>query len=249
MRITNIGHASILIEMDGVRLLTDPVLRRRVFHLKRQSAILDIELLQNLDAVLISHAHWDHLDIPTLKLLDRNVRIIIPEGLAALLRRAGFSKTEELPVNQITKVGCLTVKATCSNHSGARPLIGPQAESIGYIITGSHQIYFAGDTALFPGMADFSNYLDVALLPVWGWGPNLGPGHMNPFQAAQALRMLKPNLAIPIHWGTYYPWGLRRLFPNPLQDPPMAFENFAGMFAPEVKIKILNPGERFAYDC
>ncbi len=248
MRITNIGHASILIEMDGVRLLTDPILRQRVFHLKRQTGNMDIKLLQNLDAVLISHAHWDHLDMPTLKLLDSKVRVIVPQGVVSLFKRAGFFGIEELPVNQTTRIGCLTVKATRSDHDGNRPLLTSQAESIGYIVKGSQQIYFAGDTALFPGMADFSNSLDVALLPVWGWGPNLGPGHMNPYQAAQALRMLKPNLAIPIHWGTYYPWGLRWLFPNHLVDPPYEFENFAGMLAPEVKVKILHPGERLAYD-
>ena len=85
-------------------------------------------------------------------------------------------------------------------------------------------VYFAGDTDVFPGMAELAP-VDVALLPIWGWGPTMGPGHMDPARAAEAAALLGARLAIPIHWGTYYPvhLGLRGP-PGFLQTPPPLFE-------------------------
>jgi len=85
--------------------------------------------------------------------------------------------------------------------------------------------------------------LDVALLPVWGWGPNLGPGHLDPYRAALALQLLKPRLAIPIHWGTLYPLGFIPSWAGFLRDPPHRFAWFAERLAPEVQVLILQPGE------
>ena len=75
---------------------------------------------------------------------------------------------------------------------------------MGYLIRGSHQIYFAGDTDLFEGMATLAPDLEIALVPIWGWGPSLGPGHLDPRRAAEALRLLQPLLAVPIHWETLH---------------------------------------------
>ena len=142
-------------------------------------------------------------------------------------------------------IGPVVVNAARADHNGARFRFNTPVETLGYVIDGSQRIYFAGDTELFPEMDAIAEDLDVALLPVWGWGPSLGPGHMDPYQAAQALQMLKPRYAIPIHWGTYFPYGLKWLMPRILAEPPRSFASFAARFAPDVKVKIISPGETF----
>ena len=110
------------------------------------------------------------------------------------------------------------------------------------MIEGRNRVYFAGDTDLFDAMADLAP-LDVALLPVWGWGPSLGHGHMDPARAASALSMLRPRLAIPIHWGTLYPAGLGWFRPHLLTEPPLRFARQAAELAPEVEVRVLEPGQ------
>lgn len=242
-KITYIGHATVLIEIDGVRLLTDPVLRKRVWHLQRQHKYINPDLYKNLDAVLISHAHGDHLDPPSLKLIDPGTRIIASFGTQKLLKRQGFQNIIELSQNENVIFGGINIRATYAQHNGARYRYSRAAETIGFVAEGSSRIYFAGDTELFAGMVGLADGLDLALLPVWGWGPNLGPGHLDPYQAAQALQMIRPKRAVPIHWGTYMPFGLKWILPSILIQPPQAFSAYAARLAPEVKIHILMPGE------
>jgi L-ascorbate metabolism protein UlaG (beta-lactamase superfamily) len=85
--------------------------------------------------------------------------------------------------------------------------------------------------------------IDLALLPVWGWGPHLGPGHMDPERAAEALRVLRPRAAVPIHWGTLWPMGMGRVMPHRLQRPPVDFARHAARMAPDVRILLTPPGE------
>ena len=207
--LTYIGHATVLMEMNGVRILTDPLLRNRVWHLSRQDKIIDPGMCQNISTILISHAHLDHLDLPSLKLLDGDIPVIAPRGAAALLRKGGFKDIVEISTGERVMVGPVVVNAVRADHNGARFRFNAPVETLGYVIDGSQRIYFAGDTELFPEMDAIAEDLDVALLPVWGWGPSLGPGHMDPYQAAQALQMLTPRYAIPIHWGTYFPFGFK----------------------------------------
>ena len=245
--ITYVGHASVLVEMGCVRLLTDPLLRDRVWHLRRQKIKLDPGVTRNLSAVLISHAHWDHLDLPSLRLFDRNTKILTPQGTGKILQKEGFHDISELKEGDQVSLGSVEVKATFADHDGSRYRYGPAAETLGFVINGAHKIYFAGDTDVFPGMSDLSHGLDIALLPVWGWGPTLGSGHMNPQQAATALQLLNPRISIPIHWGTLFPWALHWLLPRFLHDPPWAFENFAANLAPDVDVRIVAPGESIQF--
>jgi L-ascorbate metabolism protein UlaG (beta-lactamase superfamily) len=242
--ITFIGHATVLLEINGMRIITDPLLRNRVLHLRRQHRFVDNFIANDVDIVLISHAHWDHLDIPSLKSIGTSTPLIVPRGVKKLLSKKGFQQVSEVTVGESIDTGDVTIRATHADHDGARLRFGQAAESIGYIIEGSHCIYFPGGTALYPQMAELTEFLDLALLPVWGWGPNLGPGHMNPYQAALALRLLSPKIAIPIHWGTMFPIGFRWMFPRLLADPPHAFYNFAAKLAPDVQVKILAPGAK-----
>lgn len=247
LHITYIGHATCLIEMDGVRLLTDPLLRNRVGHIRRQSGAVDPSRLGDIDAVLISHAHQDHLDLPSLRRLGRDVRLIVAERNGDLLRRDGFRNVEEVRPGAWTNVGSVDIETTLATHDGSRYPFGPAAETVGFLVHGDRTVYFAGDTDIFPEMAGMHESLDVALLPVWGWGPTLGEGHMTPRRAAESLTMLRPRTAIPIHWGTFAPLGMGWLRPRFLIDPPYDFVEHASDLAPNVDVQVVHPGNRFRF--
>jgi L-ascorbate metabolism protein UlaG (beta-lactamase superfamily) len=234
--LTYVGHATVVIDLDGVRLLTDPVLRRRVAHLRR-SAPVSAEATRGLDAVLVSHAHWDHLDLPSLTRLGRELAIVCPRGTGGLLRRKRFTHVSELEAGEAVRIGSLTVTATFAEHEGGRYPFGRKAPALGYVAAGSQTIYFAGDTGLFPSMADLGP-LDAALLPVAGWGAKLGPGHLDARAAAEALLLLRPRLAVPIHWGTLAPFGH-----NSPRGPAEDFVRHAAEIAPDVEVRVLRPGE------
>ena len=243
MRIQYLGHATVLAELDGVRLLTDPVLRRRVAHLRRKAPQITGEL-GSLDAVLVSHAHYDHLDLPSLDRLDHSTTVVVPRGLGATLRKRGFAHVVEVDEGDEMSVGALTVRATHADHSGSRPPLIRHAAALGYVLAGSRSVFFPGDTDIFPEMDGLVPDLDVALIPVWGWGASLGPGHLNPSRAAEAVALLKPRVAIPIHWGTFVPLHRSKRAPF-LRAPVEEFVRAARNKAPDVDVRVLNPGEAF----
>ena len=237
MVVRYIGHGTVLIELDGVRLLTDPLLRTRVAHLRRAAPLGDPPPAP--DVVLISHGHHDHLDVPSLRLLDLGTQLVLPAGLAP---RLSAFKTVGLEEGGEYAVGPVTVRATHAEHEGGRPPFG-DVPALGYAILGSKRIFFAGDTDLFDGMEGLVDDLDVALIPIWGWGATLGRGkHLDPQRAAEAARRLAPRIAVPIHWGTYRPLhrGARARF---LTEPAEAFARAAAEVAPDVEVRVLQPGE------
>jgi L-ascorbate metabolism protein UlaG (beta-lactamase superfamily) len=192
--------------------------------------------------VLISHLHLDHLDLPSLRLLDRKIHLIAPAGTADVLHGEGFRNIEEVRIADSTKVGPVKITATYAHHPGGRYPMGPAADSIGYLINGSSSVYFAGDTDIFPEMAGLEPGLDMALLPVWGWGPTIRGDHMSPRTAAESLSLLKPKMAVPIHWGTFAPIGMGWIQPRFLSEPPHEFKGHANDVAPEVDVRIVDPG-------
>jgi L-ascorbate metabolism protein UlaG (beta-lactamase superfamily) len=244
--IVYVGHATVLIELDGVRLLTDPVLGEWVGPLHRQGPAPARELTERLDAVLISHLHRDHLDLRSLRRVATGVPLIVPAGTRAFFERRGLGGVVELAPGESHRIGPVLVTATTADHGIGRR--GVDAVPVGYLVEGSRRAYFAGDTDLFDGMAALGERgIDLALLPVWGWGPTLGPGHMDPERAARAAALLAPRLAVPIHWGTLYPPGLARLRPRPLSAPPREFAARARALAPEVEVRIAPPGSAVAF--
>ena len=240
-RITWLGHSTVLVELDGTRVLTDPVLRDRVAHLRRTKPA-DAGMLHSLDGILISHLHYDHLDFPSLERLGRSVPIVVPRGASGLLLRRGFEQVVEVETGEEVQLEDLVVRATRADHEGGRGLLGTEVAALGYLIRGSRQIYFAGDTDLFEGMATLAPGLDIALVPIWGWGPSLGPGHLDPRRAAEALRLLRPRLAVPIHWGTYYPLWPGSSRPAFLTSAIHEFRRYAEELAPSVELHVLPIG-------
>jgi L-ascorbate metabolism protein UlaG (beta-lactamase superfamily) len=238
-RLTWLGHATVLLELSGARLLTDPVLRSRVVHLRRRAP----EPVDpgTLDAVLVSHGHRDHLDLPSLRRLDPGATVVTAPGASRWLRRLGREVVELAPGEEV-RIGGVAVRAVPAVHHGRRSPMKAPGGAVGFVVEGNRRVYFAGDTEVFPGMADLAEDLDAALVPVWGWGPSLGAGHMNPAQAAEAIALLRPRLAVPIHWGTFLPFGLGRRHARLLRDPPHEFAAHVATLAPATQVAILAPG-------
>ena len=163
----------------------------------------------------------------------------MPVGARRLVR--GFTDVREVDVGDEVRIGEVTIHATHAEHEGHRIMLR-SVPSLGFLVSGSQRIYFAGDTDLFEGMSALAGSIDIALLPVSGWGSKVGPGHLDPLRAAQSLRLLKPRLAIPIHWGTFSP--LNR---STSVDPPEAFRLHAAELAPEVEVRILDPGKALTF--
>ncbi len=238
-----LGHASALVDVGGVRFLTDPALTARVAHLRRHHDV-DMEVLRDVDVVLISHVHMDHLHVPSLRLLG-DVDLVVPAGAGRLLRRQGFRNVLETTVGDRATFGVVTVETVPAVHSSGRgPHSRIRAGAVGYVLRSPQgSVYFAGDTDLFDGMADLSS-IDVALLPIAGWGPTLGTGHLDPQRAVQATELIQPRLVVPIHWGTYSPISLRGRAPQWLHRPAEQFASALAGAGHVDRLRLLEPGDR-----
>ena len=139
-------------------------------------------------------------------------------------------------------VGDIVVEAVHAAHDGRRNPFGPPVAALGYLLEGPVSVYFAGDTDLFAGMSDLAGRVDVALLPVGGWGPRVPAGHLDPDRAAQAVARIRPKLAVPIHWGTLRAWGAQRGL-DPVA-PARSFAEAVDRLAPATEVRILMPGQR-----
>lgn len=240
-----LGHATVLLEWAGTRVLTDPFLRDRLGPLQRHGPMPGAADLADVDVIVISHGHRDHFDSASLAAIPGRPVIVVPRGLGAatrqaVARRAAGNDVVEMVEGERLTVGELSITALPARHwisPGA-----PRAEPLGYLLDGGTTVWFAGDTSRFEGMRDLAGRVDVALLPVGSWGPHRGPGHLGPRSAAEVLRDVHPAAAVPIHWGTLYPRRLHRLWPGPLAEPGDRFAAFAARLAPSVEVYVLRPG-------
>ena len=243
MVLTFVGHSTVLLELGGRRVLTDPLLRRHAGPLLRRGPSPHGGVYRDLDAVIISHAHIDHLDAPSLRLVAKTTPVLAPLATGRLLRRLGFADVTEMEAGQSRDLGGVRITATPARHGGARHPLAAEGDPLGFVVRGSLSAYFAGDTGLFDEMQGFSDGLDVALLPVGGWGPRLPDDHLNPLTAAKALGLLRPAVAVPIHWGTMYaPW-LPPAVNARFTEWPRAFVRYAAHLAPSVDVRVLEPGQ------
>ncbi|WP_406390783.1 MBL fold metallo-hydrolase [Streptomyces sp. NBC_00887] len=250
MEVTWWGHATCTIEDSGVRVLTDPLFVRRFAHLRRRRGEVPPPEAAVADAVLISHLHSDHLHLPSLARLAPGSLLIVPKGatgavpgLRVLRRLRGLRITEVAPGDEV-RVGAVLVRAVPALHDGRRLPVGPhRVPALGFVVEGEARTYFAGDTGLFDDMADAVGPVDVALLPVGGWGPYLGHHHLDAARAAQALAMLAPRSAVPVHYGTYWPIGMDGVRPHEFHAPGDEFVRQAALVAPGVAVHRLGHGE------
>ncbi len=239
--VTWMGHATADVSVGGMRFLTDPVLGMRIAHLRRRCPV-PVLAPGSIDAVLISHLHHDHLDLASLRRLAAGL-VIVPRGAGRLIRRTKRSEVTEVAPGDVVTIGEARILVVHADHSGRRTMSRAHGPALGFVIeSGGRRVYFPGDTDLFDDMHSFGP-LDLALLPIWGWGPNLGPGHLDPRRAAEAAAVLGAATVLPIHWGTFSPIGLNRGRPDWLDRPGVEFADALPAAAPESKLVLLRPGE------
>ncbi|WP_037858235.1 MBL fold metallo-hydrolase [Streptomyces sp. NRRL S-340] len=247
VEITWWGHATCTVEDSGVRVLTDPLFARRLAHLRRRRGALPPPGARQADVALVSHLHADHLHVPSLARLAPGTRLLVPRGapraVPGLRRLTGLRVTEVAPGDRV-EVGGLVVRVVPARHDGRRLPVGPhRSPALGYVVEGAARTYFAGDTGLFETMAEEVGPVDVALLPVGGWGPYLGEGHLDAERAAHALARLAPRIAVPVHYGTYWPIGMDAVRPHEFHAPGEEFVRHAALRAPGVAVHRLGHGE------
>jgi L-ascorbate metabolism protein UlaG (beta-lactamase superfamily) len=248
VKVTWWGHATVAVEDGGTTVLTDPVLRNRLAHLTRRRGPTPY-LAQAPDAVVLSHLHADHCDLASLRKLPHTTRFLVPRGAAGFLRRRlGERDYLELDEGDETVVGALRIRAVHAQHDGCRMPRSPiKASTLGYLVQGSRTAWFGGDTGLFDGMSQFGE-VDLALVPVWGWGWTLGAGHLDPAGAAEAVRRVAPRWAVPIHWGTLWPMGCNRIRPDRFHRPGPEFAHLTAASAPDTVVRVLHPGGTLSLD-
>ena len=166
--------------------------------------------------------------------------MIAPRGCGRLLERAGLGAVTEAVPGERLRIGATEVTAVLLAHDGRRHPLSRARETLGYRVEAAGRLFFAGDTDLFDGMRAFAGGLDVALLPIWGWGAHVGRGHLDPARAARAAALLDPRVAVPIHWGTLAspraPW-----LDDPAR-PARAFVRQAAALADTVDVRVVAPG-------
>lgn len=248
-KVNYIGHATVLVDIGQIRVLTDPILRDRVLFLQRHGQNPAPDLLEERppDIVLLSHLHYDHTDLPSLRRLPYTTTVIAPKGSGKYLERWSGVQVHEVVEGDKVQVADVEITALPADHAYEFSLPRPMSTTLSYVMQNRLSVYFAGDTDLFEGMYDVGQDfdLDVALLPVWGYSHRLGPGHLSPMTAAQALNRLQPRIAVPIHWGSLRFPGPDSLWKraNHLNIPPHAFADHAARLAPQTQVRVLKPGE------
>jgi len=239
MRITYLGHASVLIGFDGFEVLTDPLLRPRIAHLRRVAPAVAAERLAGVDLILVSHAHHDHLDTRSLRMVRGGPRVLCPAPARRAVAAAGL-QPEAMAVGGHARIGAVEVEAVRADHDGRRWPHHRRGDALGFVVRSpAESVYFAGDTGWFEEIGEVGE-VDVALLPVAGWGPKLGPGHLDPGEAARAAALIAPRVAIPIHWGTYERIGMDT---GHRAAPARRFCDQLSELSPEVAAELLAPGE------
>ncbi|MFB9349488.1 MBL fold metallo-hydrolase [Streptomyces heliomycini] len=242
------GHATCTVEDARTRVPTDPLFARRFAHLRRRRGAVPPAEARRADVALVSHLHADHLHLPSLARLAPGTRLLVPRGARRAvpgLRRLTHLAVSEVAPGDVTRVGGLVVRAVPARHDGRRLPVGPhRSPALGYVLEGEARTYFAGDTGLFDEMAKEVGPVDVALLPVGGWGPYLGEGHLDAGRAAEALARLGASSAVPVHYGTYWPIGMDAVRPHEFHAPGQEFERQAARHAPGASVHRLGHGER-----
>lgn len=242
--VTWIGHSTLLIEMDGVRFLTDPIWSKRASPIPWLGPARLVEPgiafddLPAIDFVLISHNHYDHLDLPTLERLaerDPNVTFYVPLGNADLLRSRGIARVEELDWTERAIFAGVEIHCLPAQHWSKRSMTDDLETlwSSWAVIGPERRFYFAGDTGYFGGFAEVGDALgpfDLAAVPIGAYEPSelMRLSHMDPEEALRAAIDLGARTAVGIHFGTF------ELTDEPLAEPPQRFLTAASGQSPSL---------------
>ena len=228
--ITWIGHASLLVRVGGINVLTDPVFSPRPFSnvLGPRRLVplpIDVEDLPDIAAIVISHADYDHLDLPSLRRLAARFPravVVLPPRNGDLARRAGFADVRELAWYETTRVGGLTIEGLPALHDSRREPGNPRRRGwSGFgLEAGGRRVFFAGDTGYgdtFAEIRRLSGRFDIALVPIGAYEPRavVRDVHADPEEAARIARDVGARLAIGMHWGTF---GLEPTPPSQARD-------------------------------
>jgi L-ascorbate metabolism protein UlaG (beta-lactamase superfamily) len=248
--VTFIGHSSFLLQMDGRKVLIDPVFAKRLVVLRRQRRPgLLVEELPPIDLVLLTHAHMDHLDISSLRRVIRATRrltgtppeVVVPKGVEDLVSTLGFSQVHGLAWWEQISIQGLRVTMTPCRHWGARMFRDTHRGYGGYVIEGTdHSVYHSGDTAYFDGFSEIGARLkpQVALLPIGAYFPDsYRTVHTSPEEAVRAFLELGAKQMVPMHYGTF------RLGREPMDEPLQRLKAEAARIGMNGKLKILEEGE------
>jgi L-ascorbate metabolism protein UlaG (beta-lactamase superfamily) len=218
LRVTYIGHATLLIEVGGKRLLTDPNFDPALGKfLPRVSAPgIALDALPKLDAILLTHAHADHLSFDSLDALPDDIPLLAPPSIAKWLGKQGYRHAVGIAPGETTELDGVTIRAAAATHKGNRYGIDRWRSSTNMYLIDTNKLscFFAGDTALTGDttrlvenhLAAHGRNLDVALLPIghapW-WKPGFRKGHLTSSDALALFELLKAKYFIPYHWGTF----------------------------------------------
>ena len=247
--VTFIGHSSFLLQIGGRNILIDPVFANRLVILRRQRRPgLLVEQLPPIDLVLITHAHMDHLNLPSLRRIVRTTRrirgrapeIVVPHGVEDLVQ-LGFHRTYTLKVWQQLELAGLRITMTPCRHWGARMFKDTHRGYGGYVIAnGSHSLYHSGDTAYFDGFREIGARLSpqIALLPIGAYYPDSYRAvHTSPEEAVRPFVETGARLMVPMHYGTF-PLGR-----EPMDEPLQRLSAEAQRLGIDSRVKILEEGK------
>lgn len=208
VRITWIGHASFFLQFAGHSVIVDPNWAKWHGPVKRQRKPgLDLHGVPEVDLVLVTHAHFDHLHKPSLKILQARQGIVVPLGSGSLVKRLGFPATFEMKIWDVLNFAELEIIHTPCHHWGARFIHDTHRDYGGYIVrAGGKSVFHCGDSAYFPGFKEIGERydIDIALMPIGAYeSPSGRDVHMNPEEAVRAFADLGAKALIPMHYGTF----------------------------------------------
>ena len=256
MRVTYIGHATVLIEIGRQRLITDPNFDETLgrFLPRVSQPGIAVADLPTLDGILLTHAHADHLSFRSLNSLSRSVPIFAPPAVAAWLIRLGYSQARPLPADSQVTIGNIVIHAARAQHNGSRYSFDKwrSAANMYLIDSRSETCFFAGDTGLTPRTHEVvqdivhstHRTLDVALLPIgyapW-WKPGFQRGHLSAANALSLFDRLGARFLIPYHWGTF------NHVTSDAYDAINQLRSLLPEFSRCADVRILEPGESFEH--
>lgn len=253
MRLTWLGHATVVLDLGGARILVDPLLRPRAGPLLRRGPVPAPDAWAGTAAVLISHLHHDHAELTSLRMLP-DLPLLTGGRNAAFLRRRGLRGVDleagpEVGPDDWYDVADSDVRIRlvhAVHHS--RPMPHRPNDAYGHLVrTSTTRVWIAGDTSWYARMADLpvlaGGPIDLAVVPIGGWGPRLSAGHMDPELAARACATVGARVAVPYHWGTFHVPSQRNVPPGWMDRPGPAFVAACARRAPDCEAVVLAPGE------